>query len=102
MNDDEHLRHIRVLESQVQANKEVVAALRDLRDDLAARIDDSAEETMALAEMALTRIEDLHGILHRLEDKIDALALSLNGDHSDITTRLRDDRRPAVRLLTPR
>jgi hypothetical protein len=85
MNDNEHLlRHIRVLESQVEGNKEVVAALRDLRDDLAARIDDSIDETTALAEMALTQIDELREILHRLEGKIDALAtLSLNGDHND-------------------
>jgi hypothetical protein len=31
-----------------------------------------------LAETALSRIEELRGILHRLEGKIDALALSLN------------------------
>jgi hypothetical protein len=30
--------------------------------------------------MALTQIDELRGILHRLEGKIDALALSLNGD----------------------
>jgi predicted RNase H-like nuclease (RuvC/YqgF family) len=76
----EQLRHIRVLESQVEGNKEIIAALRDLRDDLAARIDDSTEETTALAEMALTRIDELREILHRLESKIDALANSLNGD----------------------
>ena len=40
--------------------------------------DDSTEETTALAETALSRIEELRGILHRLEGKIDALALSLN------------------------
>jgi hypothetical protein len=78
---DEHLlRHIRVLESQVEGNREIVAALRELEENLIVRIDDSAEETTALAEMALTRIDELREILHRLEDKIDALA---NGKHGD-------------------
>jgi hypothetical protein len=86
MADDEHLRrHVQVLEAQVEGNREVVAALRELEDRLTARIDDSTEETTALVETALSRIEELHGILHRLEDKIDALATlsSLNrGDHA--------------------
>ena len=56
--------------------------MRDLRDDLAARIDDSTEETTALAEMALTRIDELREILRRLEDKIDALANSLYRDQA--------------------
>jgi hypothetical protein len=73
----EHLRHVRVLESQVEGNKEVVAALRELEENLVARIDDSAEETTALAEIALTRIEELREILLRLEHKIDALATRL-------------------------
>jgi hypothetical protein len=73
-------RHIRVLESQVEGNKEVVAALRELEENLVVRIDDSTEETTALVEMALARIEELRGILHRLENKIDTLALSLNSD----------------------
>jgi hypothetical protein len=76
---DEHLRHIRVLESQVERNREVAAALRELEENLIVRIDDSAEETTALAEMALVRIEELREILYRLEGKIDALANSLNG-----------------------
>jgi hypothetical protein len=76
----EHLRHIRVLESQVEGNREVVAALRELEENLIVRIDDSTEETMALVETAFARIDELRGILHRLEDKIDALALSLNSD----------------------
>jgi hypothetical protein len=75
---DEHLRHIRVLESQIEGNREVTAALRELEENLVVRIDDSAGETAALVETALTRIEELRGILHRLEGKIDALALSLN------------------------
>ena len=79
----EHLRHIRVLESQVEGNREVTAALREIEENLVVRIDDSASETAALVEISLTRIEELRGILHRLEDKIDALALSLNRDHSD-------------------
>jgi hypothetical protein len=84
MTDNEHLlRHIRVLESQVEGNREVTAALRELEENLIVRIDDSASETTALVEIAFTRIEELRGILHRLEGKIDALALSLNGDHSD-------------------
>ena len=78
----EHLRHIRVLESQVEGNREVIAALREIEENLVVRIDNSTGETAALAEMALARIEELRGILHRLEDKIDALALSLNGGHS--------------------
>jgi hypothetical protein len=81
--DDEHLRHIRVLESQVEGNREVVAALREVENNLMVRIDDSASETVALVETAFIQIDELRGILHRLEDKIDALALSLNGDHSD-------------------
>ena len=83
MNDEHQLRHIRVLESQVEGNREVAAALRELEENLIVRIDDSTEETTALVETALTRIEELRGILHRLERKIDALALSLNGDHGD-------------------
>ena len=82
MNNEHLLRHIRVLESQVEGNKEVTSALRDLEENLAARIDDSAEETVTLVEIALTQIDELRGILHRLENKIDALAISLNGDHS--------------------
>jgi hypothetical protein len=79
--DDEHLRHIRVLQAQVEGNREVVAALRELEENLIVRIDDSAEETVAMVEIALTRIDELRGILHRLEGKVDALAkLSLNGD----------------------
>ena len=82
--DDEHLlRHIRVLEAQVEGNREVAAALRELEENLVVRIDDSTEETVAMVETALTQIEELRGILHRLENKIDALALSLNGNHSD-------------------
>jgi hypothetical protein len=91
--DDEQLlrRHIRVLEAQVEGNREVVAAaLRETEENLIVRIDDSTEETTALVEMAFTRIDELREILHRLEGKIDALAttLSLNrddhshGDHS--------------------
>ena len=58
MNDNEHLlRHIRVLESQVEGNKEVVAALREIEENLIVRIDDSASETSALVEMALTQID---------------------------------------------
>jgi hypothetical protein len=78
----EHLRHIRVLEAQIEGNREIVAALREIEENLIARIDDSAEETTALVETAFTRIDELRGILHRLERKIDALAstLSLNGD----------------------
>ena len=53
--------------------------LREIEESLIVRIDDSTEETVALVETALTRIEELRGILHRLEGKIDALALSLNG-----------------------
>jgi hypothetical protein len=79
MTDDEHQRHIRVLETRVEGNREVAAALRELEENLIVRIDDSTEETMTLVEMALTRIEELRGILHRLEGKIDALAVSLNG-----------------------
>ena len=79
---EEHLRHIRVLESQIENNKEVAAALRDLEENLVVRIDESACETTALVETALTRIEELRGILHRLESKIDALALSLNRDQA--------------------
>jgi uncharacterized coiled-coil DUF342 family protein len=74
----EHLRRVRVLESQVEGNREVVAALRELEENLTARIDDSAEETTALVETALVRIDELHKILHRLENKIDALANSLD------------------------
>jgi hypothetical protein len=39
---DEHLRHIRVLEAQIEGNREVVAALREIEGNLIARIDDSA------------------------------------------------------------
>jgi hypothetical protein len=35
---------------------------------------------MAMVETALTQIDELRGILHRLEGKIDALANSLNRD----------------------
>jgi hypothetical protein len=94
--DEEHLRHIRVLESQVEGNREVVAALREIEENLIVRIDDSTEETMTLVETAFTRIDELRGILHRLEDKIDALALSLNGDQGSAVTGLRDDR-PVMR-----
>jgi hypothetical protein len=79
---DEHLRHIQVLESQVEGNKEVVAALRELEENLVVRIDDSAEETTALAEMALARIEELREIVYRLEGKIDLLTASLNSNQA--------------------
>ena len=79
---EEHLRHIRVLESQIENNKEVAATLRDLEENLVVRIDESACETTALVETALTRIEELRGILHRLESKIDALVLSLSSDQA--------------------
>jgi hypothetical protein len=46
----------RVLESQVEGNKEVVAALRELEENLIVRIDDSTEETITLVETAFTRI----------------------------------------------
>jgi hypothetical protein len=85
--NDEQLRHIRVLVSQVEGNREVVAALREIEENLVVRIDDSTEETAALVETAFTRIDELREILHRLEGKIDALALSLDGDratHSEI------------------
>jgi hypothetical protein len=78
----EHLRRIRVLESQVEGNKAVVAALRELEENLIVRIDDSAGETTALAEMALTRIDELREILHRLEGKIDTLANSLDSSQA--------------------
>ena len=88
---DEHLRHIRVLESQVEGNREVAAALRELEENLVVRIDDSTEETMAMVETALTQIDELRGILHRLEDKIDALAaLSLNHSAQSLRDVLRD------------
>jgi hypothetical protein len=62
--DDEHLhRHIRVLESQVEGNREVIAALREIEENLVVRIDDSTEETTALVEMAFTRIDELREIL---------------------------------------
>jgi hypothetical protein len=83
MTDDEHLRRIRVLEAQVEGNREIAAALRELEENLVARIDDSTEETMGMVEMAFTRIDELREILHRLENKIDTLAsttLSLNRD----------------------
>ena len=79
---EEHLRHIRVLESQIENNKEVAATLRDLEENLVVRIDESACETTALVETALTRIEELRGILHRLESKIDALVLLLSSDQA--------------------
>jgi hypothetical protein len=63
---DERLRHIQVLESQIESNKEVVAALRELEENLVVRIDESTGEATALAEMALARIEELREILHRL------------------------------------
>jgi hypothetical protein len=92
MTDTEHLRqHIKVLESQVEGNKDVVAALREIEESLIVRIDDSTEETTALVETALTRIDELRGILHRLEDKIDALAaLSLNHSAQSLRDVLRD------------
>ena len=37
----ELLQHIRVLESQAENNKEVVAALRELEENLIVRIDDA-------------------------------------------------------------
>jgi hypothetical protein len=40
MTDDEHLRHIQVLEAQVENNREVASALRELEENLVARIDD--------------------------------------------------------------
>jgi hypothetical protein len=72
----EHLRHIRVLEAQVENNKDVVAALREIEENLIVRIDDSTGETAALVETALTRIGELREAVHRLERKIDALAIS--------------------------
>jgi len=76
--NDEQLRHIRVLESQVEDNKEVAAALRELEAKLAARIDDVADETTGLVETALSQIEALRESLHRLERKLDTLAISCN------------------------
>jgi hypothetical protein len=75
---DEHLRHIRVLEAQVEGNKEIVAALREIEDNLTARIDDSTEETTGLVETALTRIDELRESLQRLERKVDTLVLERN------------------------
>ena len=43
-----------------------------------------------MVEAALTRIEELREILHRLEEKIDAL--TLNRDQGSVATKLRDDR----------
>jgi hypothetical protein len=90
MTDDEYLRHIRVLEAQVEGNKEVIAALCEIEDNLIVRIDDSTEETTALVEMALARIDELHGILHRLERKIDALASTLSLDAPKLRDVLND------------
>jgi hypothetical protein len=75
---DEHLRHIRVLEAQVEGNREIVAALRELEANLTARIDDVADETIGLVETTLSQIEALRESLHRLECKLDALAISCN------------------------
>jgi septation ring formation regulator EzrA len=75
---DEHLQRIRVLEAQVEGNREVVAALHELEANLIAQIDDSAEETMGLVENVLTGMEALRESLHRLERKLDALATSCN------------------------
>jgi hypothetical protein len=79
---DERLQRIRVLEAQVEGNREVTAALREIEANLIVRIDDSTEETTALVETALTRIDELRGILHRLEGKINALALSLDNNQA--------------------
>jgi hypothetical protein len=68
---DELLWHIRVLESQVEGNRDVVAALREIEENLMVRIDDSTEETTALVETALSRIDELRESIHRLEGKID-------------------------------
>ena len=38
----ELIRHVKVLESQVEGNREIVAALREIEENLMARIDDSA------------------------------------------------------------
>jgi hypothetical protein len=75
---DERLRRIQVLESQVEGNKEVVAALRELEENDVVRIDESTGGTTALVEIALTRIEELREIIHGMEGRIDALAISLN------------------------
>jgi hypothetical protein len=77
---DEHLQRIRVLEAQVEGNREVVAALHELDANLIAQIDDSAEETMGLVETALSRIDELRENIHRMERKVDALEISLNRD----------------------
>jgi hypothetical protein len=69
-------------EYQVEGNKEVAAALRELEENLVVRIDDCTEETVALVEIALALIEELREIFHRLEGKIDALANSLNRDQA--------------------
>ena len=77
MSDDEHLRqHIRVLEAQVEGNKEIVAALHEFEENLVVRVNDIADETSGLVENVLTGIEALRESLHRLERKVDALANS--------------------------
>jgi hypothetical protein len=78
----EYLRHIRVLEAQVEGNKEVVAALRELEGNLVARIDDVADETSGMVETVLTGIEALRECLQRLERKLDVLVLEYHRDRA--------------------
>jgi hypothetical protein len=78
----EYLRHIRVLEAQVEGNKEVVAALRELEGNLVARIDDVADETSGMVETVLTGIEALRESLQRLERKLDVLVLEYHRDRA--------------------
>jgi hypothetical protein len=78
--NDEHLRHIRVLESQIEGNREVAAALRELEENLVVRIDDSAGETAALVEIATSFAESF----------IDWKARSMRWRFRATATRLRD------------
>jgi hypothetical protein len=48
--------------TEVEGNKEVVAALREFEENLVVRIDDSTEETITLVETAFTRIDEPRGI----------------------------------------
>jgi hypothetical protein len=52
------LRHIRVLESQVEGNREVAAALRELEENLIVRIDEASEELEARLGLLEQRVEE--------------------------------------------
>src|SRR6516164_2015857 len=104
----EHLlQHVKVLEAQVERDADLDRRLEELAARLELRIAEAPEELEArlglLEQRVEERFDELRGILHRMESKIDALALSLNGDHhSDGATRSSGTSELTMRFPTPR